>query len=89
MPSKTKAARKQVYLSPDFTLNSRLAYLSTLKIEAKCSSETSVDFQRTTRRYILGDRTVHNQRVNAVWGDNRLLSENHTNNYPGRGGSDQ
>jgi hypothetical protein len=32
----------------------------TLKMEAICSSETSVDFQRTTRRYITEDRTLHN-----------------------------
>jgi predicted ATP-binding protein involved in virulence len=30
-----------------------LAYYSTLKMEAICFSEMSVDFQRTTRRYIL------------------------------------
>jgi hypothetical protein len=29
-------------------LVSCLAYSSTLKMEAKCSSETSVEFQRTT-----------------------------------------
>jgi hypothetical protein len=33
---------------------------STLMMEATCSSETSVDFQRTTRRYIPEDRTLHN-----------------------------
>jgi hypothetical protein len=33
-----------------FTLVSCLAYYSNLKIEGTCSSETSVDFQRTTRR---------------------------------------
>jgi hypothetical protein len=32
------------------------AYPSTLKIKVTCSSETSVDFQRTTRRYIPEDR---------------------------------
>jgi hypothetical protein len=31
---------------------------STLKMEAKCSSETSVDTQRTTRRYIPEDGTL-------------------------------
>jgi hypothetical protein len=31
------------------------AYSSTLKMEAICSSETSVDFQRTTRRYMPED----------------------------------
>jgi hypothetical protein len=38
---------------------SRLAYSSAMKMEATCSSETSVDFRRTTRRYIPEDRTVH------------------------------
>jgi hypothetical protein len=28
-------------------------------MEAACSSETSVDFQRTTRRYISKHRTIH------------------------------
>jgi hypothetical protein len=34
-----------------------LAYSSTLKMEATCFSETSVDFQQTTRHYIPEDRT--------------------------------
>jgi hypothetical protein len=34
-----------------FTLMSCSAYSSTLKMEAKCSSETSVDSQQITRRY--------------------------------------
>jgi hypothetical protein len=42
-------------LPPDFTLVSCLAYFSTLKLEATCSSETSVDFQRTKGRYIPED----------------------------------
>jgi hypothetical protein len=37
-------------------------YSSTLKMEAKYSSETSDDFQRTTRRYNSEDRTPHNHR---------------------------
>jgi hypothetical protein len=37
-----------------------LAYSSTLKMEATCSCETSVDFQRTTLRYIPEDRTLYN-----------------------------
>jgi hypothetical protein len=41
---------------------SRLAYFSTLKTVVTCSSETSVDFQRTTRRYISEDSTIHNHR---------------------------
>jgi hypothetical protein len=39
-----------------------LAYSSILKMEAVCSSETSVEFQRTTRRYIPEDRTLNNHR---------------------------
>jgi hypothetical protein len=34
-----------------------------LKKEATCSSETSVDFQRTSRRYIPENRTLHNHAV--------------------------
>jgi hypothetical protein len=37
-------------------------YSSTLKMEVTCSSETSVDFQRTTPRYIPEDVTIHNHR---------------------------
>jgi hypothetical protein len=42
-------------LPPALTLVSCSAYFSTLNMEAKCCSETSVDFQRTTRRYIPED----------------------------------
>jgi hypothetical protein len=35
-----------------------LAYTSTVKMEASCTSETSVDFQRATRRSMPGDITV-------------------------------
>jgi hypothetical protein len=35
---------------------------STLKMEAICSSEKSVDTQRTTRQYIPEDGTLHNHR---------------------------
>jgi hypothetical protein len=43
-----------------FTLISCSDYFSTLKMEAICSSETSVDSQQTTRRYIPEDGTLHN-----------------------------
>jgi hypothetical protein len=36
-----------------------LAYSSTLKLEAACSSETSVDFQWTIWHYIPEDTTLH------------------------------
>jgi hypothetical protein len=35
-----------------------LCYSSTLKMVATCSPGTSVDFQRSTRRYIPEDRTI-------------------------------
>jgi hypothetical protein len=45
------------FLPPAFTLVSCSAY-STVKTWAICSSETSVDFQRYTRRYIPEDSTL-------------------------------
>jgi hypothetical protein len=45
-------------LATSFTLVSCVAYSSILKIEATCSSETSVVFQRTTRRYIPEVKTL-------------------------------
>jgi hypothetical protein len=48
-------------LPPALTLVSCSTY-STLKNEAICSSETSVEFQLTTRPYIPEDNTLHNHR---------------------------
>jgi hypothetical protein len=45
-----------------FTLVSSLPYSSTQKMEAICSSDTSVGFQRTTQRYIPKDRILHDYR---------------------------
>jgi hypothetical protein len=42
-----------------FTQVSWLAYCSTLKLEAKCFSEMSFDFQRTTERFVQEDRALH------------------------------
>jgi hypothetical protein len=36
--------------------------LRTLRMDGECSSETSVDFKRTTRRYIKYDTILHNHR---------------------------
>jgi hypothetical protein len=60
--SKNKQRKKpaELCLPPAFTLVSCSAYFLTLKMEATCSSETSVDFQRTTRRFIPDDTTPHN-----------------------------
>jgi hypothetical protein len=55
--SKNKHAR--ALLAPCFKLVSYLAHSSTPKMEAICSPETSVDFHRTSLRYIPADRTLH------------------------------
>jgi hypothetical protein len=39
-------------------------------MEAKYSSETSVDFQRTTPRYNPEDRTIYNHRCENLKSDN-------------------
>jgi hypothetical protein len=49
----------RVLLPTFFPVVSYLAYSSTMKIETICSSEMSVNFERTTRRYIPGGRTHH------------------------------
>jgi hypothetical protein len=58
-----KPARKQVACRA--LLVSCSAYPSTLKMEAICSSETSVDFQRTTRRYIPEDSILSKTSVDS------------------------
>jgi hypothetical protein len=45
----------ELYLLLAFTLVSCFVFSSTLNMEATFSSKTSVDFQRTTRRYIPDD----------------------------------
>jgi hypothetical protein len=45
----------QTHLTPFdacFMLGSCLVYYSTLKMKALCPSETSINFYRTTRRYV-------------------------------------
>jgi hypothetical protein len=62
---------------PAFTLVSCSAHFSTLKVEAICSSETSVDFQWTERRYIPQDSTLQLQCkfcANIINVDNSVLN---------------
>jgi hypothetical protein len=42
-------------------------------MEATCSSEESVDIQRTTRRYIPEDKTLHNHRCEDLKSYNIVL----------------
>jgi hypothetical protein len=64
-PSKKPAGApgRVALFAPCLVLDSCLASSSTLKMEAVCSSEVSVDFRRITRRYttMLADRTLLNQ----------------------------
>jgi hypothetical protein len=50
------------------------AYSSTLKMEVIRSSETSVDFQRTTGRYIPEDSTLHSHRCEHFKSYKKLLN---------------
>jgi hypothetical protein len=56
---RTSRARARFCFPPAFAMVSCSAYSSTLKMEAIISSETLVDTQRTTRRYITEDGTLH------------------------------
>jgi hypothetical protein len=51
--------KAELCLPPAFTLVPCSAYSSTLKMEAICASETSIVFQRTTRRYNPEESTLH------------------------------
>jgi hypothetical protein len=54
-----KGQRKEITISPcPLLLSGYLAFTSTLKMEAVCSFETSLNFYRTTRRYIFIDTAV-------------------------------
>jgi hypothetical protein len=48
-------------ITPAFALVSCSTYSSTLKMEAICYSETSVDFRQTTRRYIPENSTLYDK----------------------------
>jgi hypothetical protein len=58
----TYEAETEFCLPPAFKLVSCSAYCFDPKVEAICSSKTSVDTKRTTGRYIPKDGTLHNHR---------------------------
>jgi hypothetical protein len=68
-------AAQSVESQPMFACNLflALAYSSTLKMEATFSSETSVDFQPTTRRYIPEDRTFQCHRCENLKSYKKLI----------------
>jgi hypothetical protein len=45
--------------------------------QATCSSETSVDFQRTTRRYIPDNRALHNHRCEKLKSNKNYINQKH------------
>jgi hypothetical protein len=51
-----------------------LDFSSTLKMEALCSSETSGATQRTTRRHIPEDDTLHNHRCENLKSYNIIVT---------------
>jgi hypothetical protein len=55
-----KQAASRAQLAACFMPVSCMAYASTLKMGATCSSETLVDFHWTTQCYIPEDMTLHN-----------------------------
>jgi hypothetical protein len=50
-------------LAASFMMVSSLAYSSIVEMEGTCSSETSADFQRTTKCYTPEDRTLQAESV--------------------------
>jgi hypothetical protein len=58
--TKVKAAPLAICVHVGFSF---MAYSSAAKMTATCFSETSVDFQRTIRRYFQVDRTFSNVTV--------------------------
>jgi hypothetical protein len=59
-------AKSKALLATYFRMVACLAYSSNLKIDATFSSETSVESQRTTRRYIPEHKTLHNRRCESL-----------------------
>jgi hypothetical protein len=57
-----KEAEQETSMKAGGKLVSYSANFSALKMEAICFSKTSGDTQRTTRRYISEDGTLHNHR---------------------------
>jgi hypothetical protein len=62
MVSIFRVEKAELFLPPVFTLVSCSAYSSTLKMEAACSSETSVDFQTIILRIIPKERILDSHR---------------------------
>jgi hypothetical protein len=64
--------KRRLMTATYLTLVSLLAYSSTLKMEATCSFETSVDFQWTIRCYIPEDTTLQPENLLHILGLPRI-----------------
>jgi hypothetical protein len=60
------SANNQAMLATRFMLVSCLVSSSNIKTETTCSLETCLDYQRTTRRYIPEDNTIHKHRCEKL-----------------------
>jgi hypothetical protein len=78
--SRTRNQRERRWQAELFSCS---AYSSTLKMEVKCSSETSVDFQRTTRRCQYLGLCSADWWYSEVWSIRRVLSWLHLRHYFG------
>jgi hypothetical protein len=56
-------------LATTFMLVPYLVYMSNLKVQATCSSETSAGFRRNKRRYIPEDRNPHTFLIDRLVND--------------------
>jgi hypothetical protein len=69
----SQARNQQPRLAACFVLVSCFDYSSTLKLGPICSSQTSVDFQRTTSPYIPEKRSLHSHRCENLKSSIRLI----------------
>jgi hypothetical protein len=85
--SKNKPSKKPNLLATCFTLISCLAYSPILKMETAYSSETSVDFQQNTRRYIPEDIILLNHSCENLKSYKKFISIKWRGFYRFRGNS--
>jgi hypothetical protein len=67
LPQSSGSKNKKILLASIFMLISRLVRFSILKVDATCSSETSVYFQWTEQPYIPDERMFHKWSRYGAW----------------------
>jgi hypothetical protein len=63
-----------IFIAAYFKMISCITYSSTLKMEATCSSETSVDFQPSIWRYNPEYRTLRNHQIQIARTESRYAA---------------